>query len=105
MMGTHPESPPAAFVGGVAGGGGFLVVELAARVVAGIPTLPELIQDRLVQALPGPVFSFVLDRLLYLGKRCCSLACCFCSWSLVAWLPWCSPAGDGAPRSSPGCGS
>ncbi|HLG72385.1 MAG TPA: molybdopterin-dependent oxidoreductase [Chloroflexota bacterium] len=52
----------------MAAGGGFLLVELAARVVASVPTLPELFQDRLVQALPGPVFSFMLARLLYLGK-------------------------------------
>jgi DMSO/TMAO reductase YedYZ molybdopterin-dependent catalytic subunit len=44
------------------------VIELGARVVAGVATLPELVQDRLVQALPGAAFSFVLDRLLYLGK-------------------------------------
>lgn len=53
---------------GVAAGCAFLVVELGARLVVGAPTLPELIQDRLVQLLPGPVFSFVLDHLLYLGK-------------------------------------
>ena len=53
---------------GVAAGCAFLVIELVGRVVAGAPTIPELIQDRLVLFLPGPVFSFVLDRLLYLGK-------------------------------------
>jgi len=46
----------------------FVMVELAGRVIAGVPTLPELVQDRLVLFLPGPVFAFVLDRLLYLGK-------------------------------------
>ncbi len=53
---------------GIVAGCALLVVELAGRVFAGVPTVPELIQDRLVQLLPGPVFSFVLDRLLYLGK-------------------------------------
>ena len=53
---------------GLVAGCGFLVAELAARVIAGVPTLPELVQDRVVQALPGPLFSLILDRLLYLGK-------------------------------------
>lgn len=57
-----------AFWIGIAAGFAFLIVELLGRVVAGVPTVPELIQDRLVLLLPGPVFSFVLDRLLYLGK-------------------------------------
>ena len=53
---------------GVAAGCAFLVVELVARLLASVPTIPELLQDRLVLATPGPLFSFVLDRLLYLGK-------------------------------------
>jgi DMSO/TMAO reductase YedYZ molybdopterin-dependent catalytic subunit len=53
---------------GAGAGCTFVAVELLGRFVAGVPTLPELIQDRLVLLLPGPVFSFVLDRLLYLGK-------------------------------------
>ncbi|MGH2460611.1 MAG: molybdopterin-dependent oxidoreductase [Chloroflexota bacterium] len=57
-----------AFWIGIAAGFAFVVVELLGRVVAGVPTVPELIQDRLVLLLPGQVFSFVLDRLLYLGK-------------------------------------
>src|SRR5262245_2132920 len=63
-----PHFAPAAFVSGAVAGGTFLVIELGARVAAGVATLPELIQDRLVQALPGAAFSFLLDRLLYLGK-------------------------------------
>src|SRR5262245_13860390 len=63
-----PATAPAAFASGLVAGGTFLVIELGARVAAGVSTLPELVQDRLVQALPGPAFSFVLDRLLYLGK-------------------------------------
>src|SRR4051812_44656648 len=63
-----PHSVPAAFLSGAVAGGAFLVVELAVRVAAGVATLPELVQDRLVQALPGAAFSFLLDRLLYLGK-------------------------------------
>lgn len=53
---------------GVVAGLAFLVVELGARVLLRIPTLPELIQDSLVLLLPGQVFTFLLDRLLYLGK-------------------------------------
>jgi len=59
---------PRSFWTGAAAGCAFLVVELAGRVLAGVPTIPELIQDRLVLLLPGPLFAFVLDRLLYLGK-------------------------------------
>lgn len=53
---------------GVVAGLAFLVVELAGRVFLRIPTLPELMQDRLVLLTPGPMFAFVLDRMLYLGK-------------------------------------
>ncbi|MBX6772913.1 MAG: hypothetical protein IRY83_14375, partial [Chloroflexi bacterium] len=59
---------PRSFWTGAAAGCAFLVVELAGRVLAGVPTIPELIQDRLVLLMPGPLFAFVLDRLLYLGK-------------------------------------
>jgi DMSO/TMAO reductase YedYZ molybdopterin-dependent catalytic subunit len=53
---------------GIGAGCALLVVELGGRVLAGVPTVPELIQDQLILLLPGPIFSFVLDRLLYLGK-------------------------------------
>ena len=53
-----------AFGSGLAAGCGFLVVELAARLALAVPTLPELAQDRLVQILPGPIFSLLLNRLL-----------------------------------------
>lgn len=56
------------FLTGVAAGGAFVVVELLGRVIGGVPTLPELFQDRLILLLPGPVFSFLLGRLFYLGK-------------------------------------
>jgi len=58
----------ASFLCGAGAGCAFIFVDLAARVLARVPTLPELLQDRLVLLLPGPVFAFVLDRLLYLGK-------------------------------------
>ena len=53
---------------GVAGGGAFILVELLGRTLGGVPTVPELVQDRLVRVLPGPVFGFMLEHLLYLGK-------------------------------------
>ena len=56
------------FIAGLAAGCVFLTVELLARVLFTVRTLPELIQDRLVQHLPGPVFAFILDKMLYLGK-------------------------------------
>jgi DMSO/TMAO reductase YedYZ molybdopterin-dependent catalytic subunit len=45
-----------------------VTVTLVAKVVFGVPTLPELAQDKLIQSLPGPVFAFMLRNLLYLGK-------------------------------------
>src|SRR5438067_11318931 len=56
------------FLKGLAAGLIVLAVELLGRVAIGTPTVPELIQDHLVLLLPGPVFAFVLDRLLYLAK-------------------------------------
>ena len=56
------------FWSGVDAGCAFVIVTLLARTLAGLPTLPELAQDRLVLLLPGPLFAFVLDHLLYLGK-------------------------------------
>jgi hypothetical protein len=49
-LSTGPVSRIGGFGGGFAAGGAFLVVELGARVLWKAPTLPELIQDRLVQA-------------------------------------------------------
>jgi DMSO/TMAO reductase YedYZ molybdopterin-dependent catalytic subunit len=57
-----------AFWSGVGGGVAFVVVMLLGRVLFSVRTIPELIQDRLVLLLPGAVFSFFLDHLLYLGK-------------------------------------
>jgi DMSO/TMAO reductase YedYZ molybdopterin-dependent catalytic subunit len=60
--------PSHSFWNGVSAGLAFVLVELVARAVGSIPTIPELVQDRLVLSLPGPLFAFFLDRLLYLGK-------------------------------------
>jgi DMSO/TMAO reductase YedYZ molybdopterin-dependent catalytic subunit len=56
------------FWSGVGAGCAFVVVALLVRVTVSVPTLPELVQDRLVLLLPGPIFSLLLDRFLYLGK-------------------------------------
>lgn len=64
----QPPSNARALLDGVGAGGALLVVELGARALWTVPTLPELMQDRLVRALPGPLFAFLLDHLLYLGK-------------------------------------
>lgn len=53
---------------GLVAGCALVTVELAARVIGGVPTAVELAQDRLVQSVPGPVFAFMLTHLLYLGK-------------------------------------
>jgi DMSO/TMAO reductase YedYZ molybdopterin-dependent catalytic subunit len=41
---------------------------LGVRVAAGGPALPELVQDAVVGLIPGPLFSFALDRLKFAGK-------------------------------------
>lgn len=53
---------------GAAAGCAFILVGLGARALWGAMSLPELVQDRLLLLMPGSVFSFLLDRLLYLGK-------------------------------------
>lgn len=56
------------FWSGAAAGAAFVIVALLARAVDAVPTVPELVQDRLILLLPGPIFSLLLDRFLYLGK-------------------------------------
>jgi DMSO/TMAO reductase YedYZ molybdopterin-dependent catalytic subunit len=54
-------------VGGLLSGLGLLgVVELAGTL--GVPTLPDVIQDRLLALTPGPVFGFLIDSLQHAGK-------------------------------------
>ena len=52
---------------GLAAGCTYLTVELLGR-LAGVPTIPEMVQDALLLLLPGRVFAFLLDRLRYLAK-------------------------------------
>src|ERR1700730_18569549 len=56
------------FLSGAAAGCAFVIVALLGRAIDTVHTLPELVQDRLVLLLPGPLFSLLLDRSLYLGK-------------------------------------
>src|SRR2546423_4949156 len=42
-------------------------MEVVARLV-GLQTLPALIQDPLLAAMPGPVFGFLIDNLQHWGK-------------------------------------
>lgn len=56
-----------ALVGASAGAAATLVL-LVVRATAGGPSLPELVQDSVVGLIPGPLFSFVLDRLKFAGK-------------------------------------
>jgi DMSO/TMAO reductase YedYZ molybdopterin-dependent catalytic subunit len=45
-----------------------VLVELLGRTLLQVRTLAELVQDPVLLLLPGPVFAFLLERLLYLGK-------------------------------------
>jgi DMSO/TMAO reductase YedYZ molybdopterin-dependent catalytic subunit len=45
-----------------------VAIMLVLRVVTGAPSLPELIQDQVLALIPGPAFSFVLDRLQFAAK-------------------------------------
>lgn len=53
---------------GFAAGAVAAAVLLALRALVGGPSLPELIQDGVVQLLPGPLFSAALDRLGFAAK-------------------------------------
>src|SRR5688572_25209153 len=58
-------------MGWIAGGSAAALAGLALllmRALFGGTTLPEVVQDALVQATPGAVFSFLLDRLRFAGR-------------------------------------
>jgi DMSO/TMAO reductase YedYZ molybdopterin-dependent catalytic subunit len=58
-------------LGVLAGAAGGLVMILAGLVLqplANVPTLPELMQDRLLQLTPGPLFGLLIDRLQTAGR-------------------------------------
>src|SRR6266567_6263464 len=58
---------PAARAGLIAGLG-FGAAMLAVELLTGIPSLPSLLQDRLITLLPGAVSSNIIDRLQFWAK-------------------------------------
>ena len=46
----------------------YVVIELVARTWFGVPTVPDLLSDRFIQVLPGPLFSSLLEHLGSLAK-------------------------------------
>jgi DMSO/TMAO reductase YedYZ molybdopterin-dependent catalytic subunit len=58
-------------LGALAGSVGGLATVLASLILqplVGLPTLPDLLQDRLVQLTPGPLFGLLIDRLQVAGR-------------------------------------
>ncbi|HEY8742545.1 MAG TPA: hypothetical protein VIU62_05575, partial [Chloroflexota bacterium] len=53
---------------GSAGGLAMVLAGLALQPLVGLPTLPELLQDRLVKLTPGALFGLLIDRLQYAGR-------------------------------------
>lgn len=53
---------------GATGGLAMVLASLALQPLAGLPTLPALLQDRLVKLTPGPLFGLLIDRLQYAGR-------------------------------------
>src|SRR5436309_14394865 len=64
---TSPSSR-AGFVAGAVAAGVAVLTLLLLRVVGGGPSLPELVQEGIVQLLPGALFSSLLDQLRFSGK-------------------------------------
>ena len=64
-----------ALVGGVAGLA-MDAVMFTLRLALGVPSLPELLEDRATALLPGPVFSVLLDRLEFAGKPMLTYSIC-----------------------------
>ncbi|GIW05735.1 MAG: oxidoreductase [Dehalococcoidia bacterium] len=61
-MGDTPRTREGA-VAGAFGAALSVAVVIGLGLAFGTPSLPELISDRVLELTPGPVFSFVLDRL------------------------------------------
>jgi len=53
---------------GSAGGLAMVLAGLALQPLVGLPTIPELLQDRLVKLTPGALFGLLIDRLQYAGR-------------------------------------
>src|SRR5438094_10526197 len=56
------------FVAGATAAAVAVLVLLLLRVAVGGPSLPELVQEGIVQLLPGALFSTLLDQLRFAGK-------------------------------------
>lgn len=63
-----PASRRRVFATGAIAGSAAVVVQLAARVTGGVPTYPELVQDRILLGVPGPLFAFALEQLHFFAK-------------------------------------
>ena len=55
-------------VAGLVAGLALAALMLGLQLLTGVPSLPELAQDRLLALLPGPLFGLLIDRLQFLGK-------------------------------------
>jgi DMSO/TMAO reductase YedYZ molybdopterin-dependent catalytic subunit len=58
------------------------------RVLTGAPTLPELFEDQVLALVPGPLFSFVLDRLQFAAKPVLLVGLALTAVPLGAVLGW-----------------
>ncbi|HEY3109155.1 MAG TPA: molybdopterin-dependent oxidoreductase [Chloroflexota bacterium] len=68
MDGSTGTSPRAGFVAGALAASTGVLTLLLLRILAGGPSLPELVQEGIVQLLPGALFSSLLDQLRFSGK-------------------------------------
>src|SRR5438067_13348693 len=68
MDASMSSSSRAGFVAGAVAAGVAVLTLLLLRVVGGGPSLPELVQEGIVQLLPGALFSSLLDQLRFTGK-------------------------------------
>lgn len=66
-MGETPQTREG-LAAGAFGAALAVAVSVGLGLAVGAPSLPELLADRLLERLPGPLFSFVLDRLQTAAK-------------------------------------
>jgi len=62
------STPRLGALAGSAGGLAMVLAGLVLQPLAGLPTLPELLQDRVVELTPGPLFGLLIDRLQHAGR-------------------------------------
>ena len=76
---------------------------LALRIVAGVPSPPEVAEDWVLGLIPGELFSLALDRLGYLGKPLLLIALVglqVVAGVLLVGLIWCQLAPRARPSSA-----